>query len=169
VHELHYITLDTVLGRVLVVATDAGLRAVAIGGGVEASIPDAPPNPSHPMTALAATALRAFFEGSDDALRLPLDVKGTPFQKAVWNALRGIPRGTTVTYAALARTLGFPAASARAVGAACAANPVALAVPCHRAVGADGGLHGYRWGLDIKRRLLEMEGALTASIPGTER
>lgn len=166
-HELHYITLDTVLGRILVVATDAGVRQIAIGRDVGTLVPDAPPDPGHPVASAAAAALGAFPDGSDEALRLPLDIDGTSFQRAVWDTLRTIPRGRTITYGALARRLGCTAGAARAVGAACAANPVALAVPCHRAVGSDGSLTGYRWGLDIKRRLLEMEGAIPAAMPYT--
>lgn len=87
---------------------------------------------------------------------LPLDVQGTKFQKRVWNALRTIPAGQTVTYANLARAIGRPGA-ARAVGAACGANRLAVLIPCHRVVRADGGQSGFRWGPERKRRLLEME------------
>jgi O-6-methylguanine DNA methyltransferase len=83
-------------------------------------------------------------------------LRGTPFQRAVWDALVAIPAGETRTYGALAAALGRPAA-ARAVGAACGRNPIGLLVPCHRAVGADGSLTGYAWGLARKRWLLERE------------
>lgn len=86
-----------------------------------------------------------------------LDLRGTPFRLRVWEALRSIPRGETTTYGGLARTLGLPPGAARAVGSACGANPVSLIVPCHRVVGAGGGLGGYYWGLERKRALLEME------------
>jgi AraC family transcriptional regulator of adaptative response/methylated-DNA-[protein]-cysteine methyltransferase len=87
---------------------------------------------------------------------VPLDIRGTVFQRRVWEALRRIPRGETRTYGEIAREIGAPAA-VRAVGSACGANPVALVVPCHRAVRTDGGLGGYAWGLGVKKRLLEIE------------
>jgi AraC family transcriptional regulator of adaptative response/methylated-DNA-[protein]-cysteine methyltransferase len=87
---------------------------------------------------------------------LPLDLRGTAFQRRVWAALRQIPAGETISYAALARRIGQPRA-ARAVAAACAANPVAVVVPCHRVVRTDGSLSGYRWGVERKRALLERE------------
>jgi AraC family transcriptional regulator of adaptative response/methylated-DNA-[protein]-cysteine methyltransferase len=87
---------------------------------------------------------------------VPLDIRGTVFQRRVWEALRRIPRGETRTYGEIARQIGAPAA-VRAVGSACGANPVALVVPCHRAVRTDGGLGGYAWGLGVKKRLLEIE------------
>jgi O-6-methylguanine DNA methyltransferase len=90
---------------------------------------------------------------------VPLDLRGTPFQLRVWNALREIPRGRTTTYGAIAAGLGLAPVAARAVGAACGANPVGLIVPCHRVVAASGGLGGYYWGLDRKQALLEWEGA----------
>ena len=89
---------------------------------------------------------------------LPLDLHGTPFQRAVWAALREIPPGCTATYAEVAARIGRPGA-ARAVARACAANPVALLVPCHRVVRGDGSIGGYRWGLPLKQRLLDRERA----------
>jgi len=91
---------------------------------------------------------------------LPLDVRGTAFQERVWQALRAVPQGTTTTYRELAGAIGAPS-SVRAVAGACAANHLAIAVPCHRVVRTDGGLSGYRWGVDRKRALLELEGALS--------
>lgn len=92
------------------------------------------------------------------AVALPFDVRATSFQHRVWGALRAIPRGETRSYAQIAKSIGAPKA-VRAVGAACGANPLAIVVPCHRAIAADGRLTGYRWGIDRKRRLLEMERA----------
>jgi AraC family transcriptional regulator of adaptative response/methylated-DNA-[protein]-cysteine methyltransferase len=86
-----------------------------------------------------------------------MDARGTAFQLRVWTALRSIPRGETRTYSQIAELIGQPQA-ARAVARACAANPLALLVPCHRVVRSDGGLGGYRWGLDLKKALLETEG-----------
>jgi AraC family transcriptional regulator of adaptative response/methylated-DNA-[protein]-cysteine methyltransferase len=90
-------------------------------------------------------------------LALPLDLQGTGFQLRVWQALRAIPAGQPVSYGELARRLGVPRAS-RAVGAAVGANPIAVAVPCHRVIASDGRLSGYHWGVERKRELLEREG-----------
>jgi AraC family transcriptional regulator, regulatory protein of adaptative response / methylated-DNA-[protein]-cysteine methyltransferase len=87
---------------------------------------------------------------------LPLDVRGTAFQQRVWLALRAIPPGQTATYSSIARKIGSPQ-SVRAVAGACAANPIAVAIPCHRVVRHDGGLSGYRWGVERKRELLARE------------
>lgn len=95
------------------------------------------------------------------AVELPLDVHGTAFQRKVWEALRAIPAGATATYSEIARKIGKPSA-ARAVAGACAANQLAVVIPCHRVVLAGGNLSGYRWGADRKRRLLEREGAILA-------
>ena len=92
----------------------------------------------------------AFIEGEASLARLPLDIRGTVFQRRVWDELRRIPRGETRTYREIARAIGAPDA-VRAVGSACGANPVALVVPCHRAVRTDGGLGGYAWGLRARR------------------
>jgi AraC family transcriptional regulator of adaptative response/methylated-DNA-[protein]-cysteine methyltransferase len=92
-------------------------------------------------------------------LDLPLDIRGTAFQQRVWEALRAIPPGSTIGYAELAARLGLPR-GARAIAQACAANAIAVAIPCHRVVRSDGALSGYRWGVERKRALLEREGAL---------
>jgi O-6-methylguanine DNA methyltransferase len=102
-------------------------------------------------------ALLSFLNGSSRAINLPLDVQATEFQQKVWDALRDIPYGRTLTYGELAVALGYSKTAARAVGHACAVNPVSLAIPCHRAIRNDGGLGGYRWGLDRKRALLAQE------------
>ncbi len=98
----------------------------------------------------------AFVEAPGLGLDLPLDVRGTAFQQRVWRALQAIPAGATASYADVARAIGAPQA-VRAVASACAANPVALAIPCHRVVRRDGALSGYRWGVERKRVLLERE------------
>jgi AraC family transcriptional regulator of adaptative response/methylated-DNA-[protein]-cysteine methyltransferase len=95
-------------------------------------------------------------EAPRTSLDLPLDVRGTAFQHRVWAALSDIPAGTTATYAEIARRIGAPKA-VRAVASACAANPVAVAIPCHRVVKSDGSLSGYRWGVRRKRALLDKE------------
>ena len=98
----------------------------------------------------------AFLAGDASLAKVPVDVRGTVFQRKVWEALRSIPAGETRTYKEIARSIGAPDA-VRAVGSACGANPVALLVPCHRALRTDGGLGGYAWGLKRKKRLLELE------------
>src|SRR5262249_30669986 len=100
-----------------------------------------------------------FIEMPAERLDLTLDVRGTPFQRRVWDALLKIPAGKTVTYAALAARIGEPKA-VRAVANACAANAIALAVPCHRVIRNDGTLSGYRWGIERKRALITKEAQL---------
>ena len=100
--------------------------------------------------------LLEYFEGKRTAFDLPLDLRGTPFQLEVWRALLAIPYGETRSYAEIARAVGRPAA-VRAVGAANGANPIAIVVPCHRVIAADGSLGGYGGGLELKARLLAME------------
>ena len=97
-----------------------------------------------------------FVEAPGIGLDLPLDVRGTAFQQRVWQALRKIPPGSTASYTEIAQRIGAPQ-SVRAVAAACAANVLAVAIPCHRVVRNDGALSGYRWGIDRKRALLERE------------
>ncbi|MBK8210843.1 MAG: methylated-DNA--[protein]-cysteine S-methyltransferase [Rhodospirillales bacterium] len=97
-----------------------------------------------------------FVEAPHLGLDLPLDVRGTAFQQRVWQALLAIPAGSTASYTEIARKIGAPRA-VRAVAAACAANPLAVAIPCHRVVRSDGALAGYRWGVERKRALLERE------------
>ena len=98
--------------------------------------------------------------GDLPAQELPLDVRGAAFQQRVWGALREIPPGETATYAEIAARIGAPKA-VRAVGSACGVNPVAVGIPCHRIVRRDGGLSGYRWGVERKRALLDRERALS--------
>jgi len=114
----------------------------------------------HPDPLGAATCLDAYFDGDLHALdALPVDTGGTAFQRAVWSALRRIPAGSTTTYGQLAADIGRPTAT-RAVGLANGSNPVAIVVPCHRVIGANGTLTGYGGGLPRKRWLLEHEGVL---------
>lgn len=122
--------------------------------------PDAPVE-AHPDPAGAVSALGTYFSGGNLAALdgLEVELNGTPFQRRVWSALRRVRAGRTVSYSDLARAIGAPAA-VRAVGAANGANPIALVVPCHRVIGADGSLTGYGGGLERKRWLLRHEGAL---------
>jgi methylated-DNA-[protein]-cysteine S-methyltransferase len=111
----------------------------------------------HPLIRATRRQLEEYFAGKLHQFNLPLDLQGTPFQKRVWAALSAIPYGETRTYSQLARQIGA-AGAARAVGSANHANPVAIVVPCHRVIGADGALTGYGGGLDRKRFLLDLEG-----------
>ena len=112
----------------------------------------------------AIRQLDEYFAGRRDRFDLELDLGGTPFQRAVWDALRQVPSGATTTYAQLALAVGRPAA-VRAVGAAVGRTPVPIVVPCHRALGSDGSLTGYRGGLERKRALLDLERRATAAAP----
>src|SRR5205085_10571542 len=120
--------------------------------------------PDDPPFAAAIAQLRAYFRGESTAFDVPLELRGTPFQRRVWASLCTIPYGETVTYGALAQRLGTPSA-ARAVGLANGRNPVGIIVPCHRVVGSDGSLTGYGGGLDRKRRLLEFERTAEGPFP----
>lgn len=123
-------------------------------------VPDLEPLPRRvvqtPLLQEAEEQLTEYFAGVRREFELPLAPKGTPFQKAVWAQLLQIPYGTTRTYGQIAAALGKPAAS-RAVGSACHSNPLAILIPCHRVVGANGSLTGYASGMDIKEYLLELE------------
>jgi AraC family transcriptional regulator, regulatory protein of adaptative response / methylated-DNA-[protein]-cysteine methyltransferase len=153
------------LGAVLVAATDKGVCAILLGDDPEALVRD-----------LQDRFPNADFEGGDadfermvaqvvglveapgQRLDLPLDIRGTAFQQKVWAALSAIPSGATATYAEIARAIGQPKA-VRAVAQACGANPLAIAIPCHRVVRSDGDLSGYRWGVERKRKLIDREAA----------
>jgi AraC family transcriptional regulator of adaptative response/methylated-DNA-[protein]-cysteine methyltransferase len=159
----------TSLGPILVAATGIGLCAIQLGGDdtslmadLHARFPKATFVDPEPSFIETVDDVVASIEDPTHGLPVPLDIRGTAFQVRVWQALREIPRGETVTYGELARRIGSPGA-ARAVGTACRDNRLAVAVPCHRVVGADGSLTGYRWGTDMKRALLEREGALEAT------
>ena len=111
-----------------------------------------------PLLTRAAEQLHAYFDGTARAFDVPLDLQGTPFQRAVWDALLAIGPGATRTYGDIARSLGQPAA-VRAVGAAVGRNPLSIVVPCHRVIGSDGSLTGYAGGLERKLALLRLEAA----------
>ena len=151
------------LGALLVAATGKGICAILLGDDPEALLHDLQerfPNAdlvgAEPGFERTVAQVVSFVEAPRIGLDLPLDVRGTAFQQRVWQALRLIPPGQTVSYAELAERLGMPKA-ARAVAGACAANPVAIAIPCHRVVRNDGALSGYRWGIERKRALLDLE------------
>jgi AraC family transcriptional regulator of adaptative response/methylated-DNA-[protein]-cysteine methyltransferase len=156
--RIEWCTFASPLGTVLVAATDKGVCSVKLGEDTPRLLAEefkAAQLVQKDLKDLKARIL-AFIEGEGSLSRLPLDIRGTVFQRRVWDELRRIPRGETRTYREIARAIGAPAA-VRAVGSACGANPVALVVPCHRAVRTDGGMGGYAWGLQRKRKLLALE------------
>ncbi|KQW00284.1 bifunctional DNA-binding transcriptional regulator/O6-methylguanine-DNA methyltransferase Ada [Rhizobacter sp. Root1221] len=151
------------LGALLVAATDVGLCAIALGDDpavllrdLQDRFPQAELQGADAAFELQVARVVGLVERPGAGAELPLDIRGTAFQRRVWQALREIPPGTTVSYAELARRLGAPTA-VRAVASACAANTLAVAVPCHRVVRSDGSLSGYRWGVDRKAALLARE------------
>lgn len=149
-------TTSSSLGLLRVCWTRTGVRAVGLADDLDGPLPSCATGEDGPGRHPWVAEIRALADGEVRDLDLPLDLEGTPFQQAVWAALRALPWGTTTTYGELALAIGRPRAL-RAVGAACAANPAALVVPCHRVVRRDGELGGYRWGLDRKRLLLARE------------
>jgi AraC family transcriptional regulator of adaptative response/methylated-DNA-[protein]-cysteine methyltransferase len=159
--RISFCSFPTPLGTVLVATTEKGMCSVKIGNDA-ASLQRllAEEFSEAEITEKAMAELRGailgFIEGEASLARVPLDIRGTVFQRRVWDELRRIPRGETRSYQAIARAVGAPAA-VRAVGSACGANPVALVVPCHRAVRTDGGLGGYAWGVARKKKLLALE------------
>lgn len=169
--EIRFAIGECSLGAVLVAASDRGVCAILLG--------DDPDELAHD---LERRFPRAALVGADAAfeqlvatvvglietprvgVELPLDVRGTAFQQRVWQALRQIPAGSTASYTEIASAIGAPR-SVRAVAGACAANPLAVAIPCHRVARTDGGLSGYRWGVERKRALLDREQQTGASRP----
>ena len=161
---VRYTVFASPLGDVLVAATSRGVCAVRIGDASEelveelvAEFPQARVERCDEALESVASIVRDLAHGRPAAVAdLPLDLQGSTFQVAVWQALRTIPAGTTVTYGEVAAKIGRPS-SGRAVGSACGANPAALVVPCHRVVRSDGSTAGYRWGKDRKQQLLVAE------------
>lgn len=164
-HEVRVALGECALGAIAVAATERGVCAVELGDdpdallrGVVASFPKARwVTDDDRLDGWVACVVGAIDEPAR-ARELPLDVRGTAFRRRVWEALRTIPRGEVATYAELARRIERPTA-VRAVASACATNPLAIVIPCHRVIRSDGALAGYRWGVDRKRALLLREGA----------
>jgi methylated-DNA-[protein]-cysteine S-methyltransferase len=150
---MRFAEVGTPVGRLTLVAGEAGLRAVLWRG-------EQPPRDAesggHPVLAAAEQQLHEYFAGTRRVFELPLDLVGTPFQQRAWLALSTIPFATTISYGEQARRLGLPRAF-RAVGAANGRNPLSIVLPCHRVVGANGALTGYGGGLEAKQRLLAHE------------
>jgi len=167
---ISFTTKATVMGRMLVAVTKRGIVTVRLGNN-EASLV-ASLRRDYPMATLRldVMGLQRYIAGilrcltaNGDACRLPLDLNATAFQRRVWKALQRIPCGSTRSYRDVARAIGQPAA-ARAVARACATNPIAVAIPCHRVIREDGRLGGYRWGLQRKHRLLALEQEATRAL-----
>lgn len=164
--EIAYAFVDCFLGRMLVAGTRSGVCAVYFGEDdgellleLREEFPKAEIAPDIGKLSEWSADIIAFLEKTSNALpEIPLDMYGTAFQRRVWQELLKIGPGATKTYREIAEDMGQPK-SARAVGRACATNPVSLIVPCHRVIGSDGKLHGYRWGLERKEALRHWEGA----------
>jgi AraC family transcriptional regulator of adaptative response/methylated-DNA-[protein]-cysteine methyltransferase len=161
--KISYTVFDTPLGKVLLAATEKGVCSIQFGNN-SSSLETALHNEfsaaeimrdDSALAGLSNTLVR-YIEGRELSLNFPLDIQATAFQRLVWTALRNVPRGKTQSYADIARQIGKPH-SHRAVARACASNPVALAVPCHRVIHSDGRSDGYRWGNKRKSALLKAE------------
>ena len=169
--SITYAVANSPLGRLMVAATEKGICSISLGDAddallerLESEFSAAEIKRDDAVLGKWVDAIVRHLEGKQPQLDLPVDVRATIFQKRVWEALRTIPYGTTRSYAQVAQSIGEPNAT-RAVARACATNPVALVVPCHRVVKSDGGLGGYRWGTWRKEALLRGE---HASLPSLE-
>ena len=155
---LYRTSLPSPVGTLTLIASDEGLVAILwpddTPGRVQ--LPAASERDDHPVLAAAVAQLEEYFAGTRTAFDLPLDPRGTPFQRDVWRALTAIPFAGTRSYAEIARAIGRPSAT-RAVGAANGRNPLSIVAPCHRVVGANGALTGFAGGLETKRFLLDHE------------
>jgi len=160
---IRYTCADSPLGRMLIAATDRGICSIQFAGsdeellaGLKREFPFAARKPDNAGLQGWATALLQHMRGKELNSALPLDIRATAFQRRVWSYLQSIPFGSTKSYGQVAKAIGRPTAS-RAVARACATNPVAVEIPCHRVVREDGAIGGYRWGLERKKTLLKME------------
>ncbi len=160
---LTFATGTSTLGAVLAASSATGVAAILLGddpgvleAGLRARFPSVRVIGDAAACASLMARVTALIEAPHTGWTLPLDVRGTAFQQRVWQALRDIPVGATATYGGIATRIGAPGA-VRAVASACAANIVAVAIPCHRVIRQDGALSGYRWGADRKRALLARE------------
>ena len=165
--RMQYTIAPSPFGRLLIAATAHGVCWIGIHDSAEhleselrGDFPQATIGRDDTTTGDFARRVVSSITNEPTGLDLPLDIRATPFQLAVWRELCAIPRGATRSYGAIAQRIGRPDAP-RAVGHANGSNPLAIVIPCHRAIGANGTLTGYRWGIEIKRRLLEAEGTIT--------
>jgi AraC family transcriptional regulator, regulatory protein of adaptative response / methylated-DNA-[protein]-cysteine methyltransferase len=161
--RVKYTIAKSKVGAILVATTDGGICWVGIHESIDhleselrKDFPKATLARDNELMGELAAKVVGFINGTAGSLDVPLDIRATPFQLAVWRELCVIPSGRTRSYSEIARRLGQPG-SARAVGHANGSNPLAILIPCHRAIGVNGKLTGYRWGLEFKRRLLEHE------------
>lgn len=161
--SIRYAIADSPLGRMLIAATDRGVCAIQFARsdgelieGLKREFPFATRKPDEGGLQAWVAALLSKMTGRELNAALPLDIRATAFQRRVWTYLQSIPFGATRSYGQVAKAIGQPSAS-RAVARACATNPVAVAIPCHRVVREDGNISGYRWGVERKKTLLEME------------
>lgn len=156
---VHTVT-DSPIGPLTLVATDGALTGVYMQQHEHRPVPESF-GPADPAALTAAVEqLAAYFAGERRSFDLPIELRGTPFQRRVWAALREIPYGQTISYGQLAARIGQPTAS-RAVGLANGRNPISIVVPCHRVIGANGRLTGYGGGIERKRQLLDLERSRT--------
>jgi AraC family transcriptional regulator of adaptative response/methylated-DNA-[protein]-cysteine methyltransferase len=160
---LHYATGECSLGQVLVARSAHGVCAILLGSDckeleadLDGRFPQAVLVADEAVVCSDLTSVLRFVRNPADGLDLTLDMRGTPLQRRIWEKIQTIPVGRTVSYAELSRWIS-PLLSPRVVAGACAANPIALAVPCHRVVRSNGDLAGYRWGIERKRELLRQE------------
>ena len=167
--SLVYKFVETPVGKLKLVASDKGLTAILWENDSPRRVPliDLVHGDKHPVLVQVEDQLKEYFAGSRRAFDIPLDMRGTSFQKNVWEALLAIPFGETRSYGDLAKQLGRPSAS-RAVGAANGRNPVSIVVPCHRVIGSSGKLTGFAGGLEVKAHLLDLEKKGTNLFAETE-
>jgi len=161
--SIRYACADSPLGRMLIAATDRGICSIQFAEtdgelieGLKREFPFAVRKPDEGGLEAWIKAVLSRMAGKEVSASLPLDIRATAFQRRVWTYLQSIPFGRTKSYGEVAKAIGQPSAS-RAVARACATNPVAVAIPCHRVVREDGNISGYRWGVERKKELLEME------------
>ena len=166
---VRFTTAQSPLGRMLIAATDKGICSIQFAGsdqelqqGLMREFPFAVRRRDDSALNQWKTNLARLMDGREAHPSLPLDIRATAFQRRVWETLQKIPRGETRSYSAVAKKIGMPKAT-RAVARACATNPVAVAIPCHRVIREDGDLGGYRWGVERKEQLLAMEKSASAS------
>jgi methylated-DNA-[protein]-cysteine S-methyltransferase len=154
--DLRHTVMDTPIGPLTLVASDGALREVRFPNGRPVGPDDGPAEPEHPVLAAAVGQLEEYFAGTRTDFDLPLDPRGSAFQRSAWHGLTTIPFGETVSYGEQAARLGHDG-KARAIGAANGANPLPVILPCHRVIGSDGSLTGFGGGIETKAWLLHHE------------
>ena len=151
---LHYEIYETMIGNIMIAEDGSAITNLCVEGSLDTA---GMQRGETPLLGRAADALRSYLAGKREAFaNLPLNPRGTPFQKQVWQALLEIPYGQTISYGQLAEAIGNPKA-VRAVGGANGKNPIFIIIPCHRVIGANGSLTGFAYGVELKKSLLEVE------------